>query len=62
MKRIVILIDGTWNDEGHGNDTNIAKLDPAYAGAGAPLISAKSADGVAQMGSITRASAPNRTC
>ena len=50
MKRIiVILIDGTWNDEGHGNDTNIAKLDPAYAGAGAPLISAKSTDGVAQM-------------
>ncbi|HEX7563466.1 MAG TPA: DUF2235 domain-containing protein, partial [Bradyrhizobium sp.] len=49
MKRIVILIDGTWNDEGHGNDTNIAKLDPSYAGAGAPLISAKSADHVAQM-------------
>ena len=49
MKRIVILIDGTWNDEGHGNDTNIAKLDPAYAGAGAPLISAQSADDVAQM-------------
>ena len=49
MKRIVILIDGTWNDEGHGNDTNIAKLDPAYAGAGAPLISTKSTDGVAQM-------------
>jgi Uncharacterized alpha/beta hydrolase domain (DUF2235) len=49
MKRIVILIDGTWNDEGHGNDTNIAKLDPAYAGAGTPLISARSADGVAQM-------------
>ena len=41
MKRIVILIDGTWNDEGHGNDTNIAKLDPAYTGAGTPLISAK---------------------
>jgi hypothetical protein len=49
MKRIVILIDGTWNDEGHGNDTNIAKLDPDYAGAGAPLIAAKSTDGVAQM-------------
>jgi uncharacterized protein (DUF2235 family) len=49
MKRIVILIDGTWNDEGHGNDTNIAKLDPDYAGAGAPLIAAKSSDGVVQM-------------
>jgi uncharacterized protein (DUF2235 family) len=30
MKRIVILIDGTWNEEGKGNDTNIAKLDPNY--------------------------------
>jgi uncharacterized protein (DUF2235 family) len=49
MKRIVILIDGTWSEEGHGNDTNIAKLDPSYAGAGAPLISAKSTDGVAQL-------------
>ena len=49
MKRIVNLIDGTWNEEGHGNDTNIAKLDSAYAGAGAPLISARSTDGVAQM-------------
>jgi hypothetical protein len=49
MKRIVILIDGTWNDEGHGNDTNIAKLDPDCAGAGAPLISAQSTDGVVQM-------------
>ena len=28
MKRIIILIDGTWNEEGKGNDTNIAKLDP----------------------------------
>jgi uncharacterized protein (DUF2235 family) len=28
MKRIVVLIDGTWNDEGKGDDTNVAKLDP----------------------------------
>lgn len=27
MKRIVILIDGTWNKEGAGADTNVAKLD-----------------------------------
>ena len=23
MKRLVILIDGTWNEEGIGNDTNV---------------------------------------
>ena len=27
MKRIVALIDGTWNKEGAGDDTNVAKLD-----------------------------------
>jgi uncharacterized protein (DUF2235 family) len=31
MKRIVVLIDGTWNDEGQGEDTNVAKRDPASA-------------------------------
>ena len=36
MKRIVSLIDGTWNEEGKGNDTNIAKLDPNQAKAGSP--------------------------
>src|SRR3984893_7392399 len=36
MKRIVILIDGTWNEEGIGRDTNIAKFDPAYGNT--PLI------------------------
>jgi uncharacterized protein (DUF2235 family) len=49
MKRIVILIDGTWNEEGKGNDTNIAKLDPNYAAAGAPLIKLQASDGTAQM-------------
>jgi len=29
MKRIVALIDGTWNKEGSGADTNVAKLDGA---------------------------------
>jgi uncharacterized protein (DUF2235 family) len=48
MKRIVILIDGTWNEEGQGNDTNIAKLDPAYAGAGARLVKATSTAGIEQ--------------
>jgi uncharacterized protein (DUF2235 family) len=27
MKRIVVLIDGTWNKEGSGTETNVAKLD-----------------------------------
>jgi uncharacterized protein (DUF2235 family) len=27
MKRIIILIDGTWNKKGVGADTNVAKLD-----------------------------------
>jgi uncharacterized protein (DUF2235 family) len=47
MKRIVILIDGTWNEEGKGNDTNIAKLDPAYRAEA--LIKARAADGVVQL-------------
>jgi uncharacterized protein (DUF2235 family) len=29
MKRIVVLIDGTWNKEGNETDTNVAKLDSA---------------------------------
>ena len=48
MKRIVILIDGTWNDEGKGNDTNIAKLDPNYRKAGAPLIKLVGSDNIEQ--------------
>jgi uncharacterized protein (DUF2235 family) len=52
MKRIIMLIDGTWNEEGNGNDTNIAKLDPDYPkgeAAGAQLIKPVAADGIAQM-------------
>jgi uncharacterized protein (DUF2235 family) len=46
MKRIVILIDGTWNEEGTDFDTNIAKLDPSYGTT--PLIKSKAADGTIQ--------------
>ena len=52
MKRIIMLIDGTWNEEGKGNDTNIAKLDPNYPkdkGAAAPLIKSVAADGTKQL-------------
>lgn len=48
MKRIVILIDGTWNDEDSPFDTNIAKLDPCNKKIKTPLIKSKSADGTAQ--------------
>jgi uncharacterized protein (DUF2235 family) len=48
MKRIVILIDGTWDEEGSGNPTNIAKLDPAYAAAAPSLIKAVGVDGIEQ--------------
>src|SRR5579862_3236476 len=48
MKRIIILIDGTWDQEGAGNSTNVARLDPSNAAAGAPLIPAVAPDGIAQ--------------
>jgi hypothetical protein len=48
MKRIVILIDGTWNDEAAPFDTNIAKLDPCNKRIKTPMIKSKSADGSVQ--------------
>jgi uncharacterized protein (DUF2235 family) len=48
MKRIVILIDGTWCDEDSPVDTNIAKLDPGNAKIKAPLIKARADDGTEQ--------------
>jgi uncharacterized protein (DUF2235 family) len=47
MKRDIILIDGTWNNEGIGFDTNVAKLDPAYSPS-RPLIKAVASDKTAQ--------------
>jgi uncharacterized protein (DUF2235 family) len=48
MKRIVILIDGTWCDEDSQQDTNVAKLDPANPKLKTPLIKAGAADGTLQ--------------
>jgi hypothetical protein len=48
MKRIVILIDGTWGQEGSGVGTNVAQLDPANRAAGPRLIIARGADGLEQ--------------
>ncbi|MBV9518170.1 MAG: DUF2235 domain-containing protein [Hyphomicrobiales bacterium] len=49
MKRNVVLIDGTWNNEGIGFDTNVAKLDPAYGAPAGPLIKPIAQDGVRQL-------------
>ena len=46
MKRIVALIDGTWNKEGSGADTNVAKLDSAKKIRA--FIQATAADGTLQ--------------
>lgn len=48
MKRIVILIDGTWCDEDSPLPTNIAKLDPNNPRISPPLIRPVAADGTRQ--------------
>ena len=48
MKRIVILIDGTWNKEGTTGDTNVAKLDSANRIVADAFIRNKSTDGTLQ--------------
>jgi uncharacterized protein (DUF2235 family) len=45
MKRIVILIDGTWNDERQSDLTNVAKLDPRSR----QIIKARADDGTEQI-------------
>jgi uncharacterized protein (DUF2235 family) len=39
MKRIVVLIDGTWQQEGVGRNTNVGLLDPDFKIDGSSLIS-----------------------
>jgi uncharacterized protein (DUF2235 family) len=48
MKRIVILIDGTWNKEGTGADTNVAKLDSGKRRVKQIFIKPTATDGIAQ--------------
>jgi uncharacterized protein (DUF2235 family) len=48
MKRIVILIDGTWNREGITGNTNVAALDPGNRIVAHAFIKTTGADGVAQ--------------
>jgi uncharacterized protein (DUF2235 family) len=47
MKRIVVLVDGTWNEEGIGEDTNVASLDPINAKV-LPVIKPYASDGTQQ--------------
>jgi hypothetical protein len=48
MKRIVILIDGTWNDESGARRTNVATLDQMSSPPTGALIKGVAADGTAQ--------------
>jgi uncharacterized protein (DUF2235 family) len=48
MKRIVVLIDGNWDEEGIGDATNVAMLDPASDDRNKALIKASGADGTIQ--------------
>jgi len=48
MKRIVVLIDGTWGKEGTGFDTNVAKLDCGKKVVTQAFINARATDGTVQ--------------
>ena len=48
MKRIVVLIDGTWNKEGTGADTNVAKLNGGKRIITQAFIKPRATDGTAQ--------------
>jgi hypothetical protein len=48
MRRIAILIDGTWNKEGEGADTNVAKLDAGKQTVTATLIKPTAAGEIPQ--------------
>ncbi len=48
MKRIVVLIDGTWNKEGDGADTNVARLDRGKTIVTQAFIRAEATAGIAQ--------------
>jgi uncharacterized protein (DUF2235 family) len=48
VKRIVVLIDGTWNKEGDGADTNVAKLDSGKKIATQIFIKPTALDGTVQ--------------
>jgi hypothetical protein len=57
MKRIVILIDGTWNKEGITGNTNVAALDPGNRISGGAFIKTTAATVSRSTCIITTASA-----
>ncbi len=48
VKRIIVLIDGTWNKEGLTGNTNVATLDPANRIVAKAFIKPQAANGVVQ--------------
>jgi hypothetical protein len=58
MKRIVILIDGTWNKEGITGNTNVAALDLGNRIAGHAFIKTSAGNGVAE---LLRSTSPRNT-
>jgi uncharacterized protein (DUF2235 family) len=48
MKRIVVLIDGTWNKEAITGNTNVATLDPGNRMVANAFIKAQGGRGVLQ--------------
>jgi uncharacterized protein (DUF2235 family) len=49
MKRIVVLIDGTWQQEGVGRNTNVGLLDPDFKINGSSLIKSCDKNGIRQL-------------
>ena len=49
MKRIVVLLDGTWNDERRSDVTNVAKLDARARPNMGTFIRPRSHDGTEQL-------------
>jgi hypothetical protein len=49
VKRIVILVDGTWNKEGITGDTNVATLDPGNRVVTNAYIKPEAASGITQL-------------
>ena len=65
MKRIVVLIDGTWQQEGVGRNTNVGLLDTDFKIDGFSLIKSCDKNGVRQVveyhkgvGAVTKSAAP----
>jgi hypothetical protein len=61
MKRIVVLIDGTWGKEDTGLDTNVAKLDSGKKIVTQAFITARATNGTVQLWRPVRRDANQRS-